>query len=124
MKITFTSRALTALGAVGLTAAFSLGSVQGREPYTQAELDKQQKALWAVSKEGYDLWHGSKPSMSTNGLGCGNCHPDGAAANPQTFPKFIPAFSFSSNYFASALLVQLLESLESWCASISRKEKI
>ena len=94
MKITFTSRALTALGAVGLTAAFSLGSVQAREPYTQAELDKQQKALWAVSKEGYDLWHGSKPSMSTNGLGCGNCHPDGAAAaNPQTFPKFIPAFN-------------------------------
>jgi thiosulfate dehydrogenase len=28
-----------------------------------------------------------------NGLACGNCHPDAAAANPQTFPKFIPAFS-------------------------------
>ena len=52
MKITFTSRALTALGAVGLTAAFSLGSVQAREPYTQAELDKQQKALGPYPKKG------------------------------------------------------------------------
>jgi thiosulfate dehydrogenase len=30
--------------------------------------------------------------MSNNGLACGNCHPDGAAANPQTFPKFMPMF--------------------------------
>jgi thiosulfate dehydrogenase len=26
--------------------------------------------------------------MSSNGLACGNCHPDAAASNPQTFPKF------------------------------------
>lgn len=93
MNTRFKAKALTALGAVGLTAAFSLSGVQAREPFTQAELDKQQKALWTVAEEGYNLWHGSKPSMTTNGLTCGNCHPDGAAANPQTFPKFIPAFN-------------------------------
>jgi thiosulfate dehydrogenase len=28
--------------------------------------------------------------MSHNGLACGNCHPDAAASNPQTFPKWVP----------------------------------
>ena len=37
---------------------------------------------------------------------------------------FIILIPFSSNYFASALLVQLLESLASCCAIISRKENI
>jgi thiosulfate dehydrogenase len=26
--------------------------------------------------------------MTTNGLACGNCHPDAAGSNPQTFPKY------------------------------------
>ncbi|MEY2777887.1 MAG: hypothetical protein RLY30_1985 [Pseudomonadota bacterium] len=93
MKTNQTSRTLASLSALGVTFALAASGVQAREPFTQAELDKQQKALWAVSEEGYNLWHGSKPSMTTNGLSCGNCHPDGAAANPQTFPKFIPAFN-------------------------------
>jgi thiosulfate dehydrogenase len=64
-----------------------------REPFTQAELDAQQAKLLALVDHGRDLWHGSKPEMSSNGLACGNCHPDAAAANPQTFPKYIPAFN-------------------------------
>lgn len=93
MKTNQTSRTLASLSALGVVFALAASGVQAREPFTQAELDKQQKALWAVAEEGYNLWHGSKPSMTTNGLSCGNCHPDGAAANPQTFPKFIPAFN-------------------------------
>lgn len=82
----------------GLIAALTvsglaLGSVQAREPFTPAELKKQQDARYKVSEEGYNLWHGSKPTMQVNGLACGNCHPDAAASNPQTFPKFIPAFN-------------------------------
>ena len=61
---------------------------QAREPFTKAELADQEKELLAVVDHGRDLWHGSKPSMTTNGLACGNCHPDAAASNPQTFPKF------------------------------------
>jgi thiosulfate dehydrogenase len=64
-----------------------------REPFTKAELDDQEAKLLALVDRGRDLWHGSKSEMTTNGLACGNCHPDAAAANPQTFPKFIPAFS-------------------------------
>ena len=59
-----------------------------REPYSKAELADMDKQLLDVVNHGRDLWHGSLPSMSTNGLACGNCHPDAAASNPTTFPKF------------------------------------
>lgn len=59
-----------------------------REPFTAAELANQQNQLLAVVNRGYEIWHGAKDSMSTNGLACGNCHPDAAGTNPQTFPKF------------------------------------
>jgi thiosulfate dehydrogenase len=93
MHISIQTKFFAGLGAVALGSLLSFGTTQAREPFTQAELEKQQKALWTVAEEGYNLWHGSKPSMSSNGLSCGNCHPDGAAANPQTFPKFIPSFN-------------------------------
>lgn len=67
--------------------------VQAREPYTAAELADQQAKLLAIVDHGRDLWHGSRPDMASNGLGCGNCHPDAAASNPQTFPKWMPQFN-------------------------------
>jgi thiosulfate dehydrogenase len=70
---------------------FGLTSVDpalAREPYSKAELADMQKQLLEVVNHGRDLWHGSKASMSSNGLACGNCHPDAAGSNPQTFPKF------------------------------------
>ena len=73
------------LGALGLGM---LTSATAREPYTKEELADQEKALLTAVDHGRDLWHGSNPSMSGNGLACGNCHPDAAASNPQTFPKF------------------------------------
>ena len=63
-----------------------------REPLTKEELAAQEAKLKAQVDKGFGLWHGSNPAMTNNGLACGNCHPDGAASNPQTFPKFIPAF--------------------------------
>jgi len=80
----------------GLVAAITLGAPgllvtttsSAREPFSKEELADQEKALLAAVDHGRDLWHGSNPSMSANGLACGNCHPDAAAANPQTFPKF------------------------------------
>lgn len=63
-----------------------------REPFTKEELADQQAKLKAVVDRGFGLWHGGNPAMTNNGLACANCHPDSAASNPQTFPKFIPAF--------------------------------
>jgi len=77
--------AVITLGALGLLV---MKATSAREPYTKEELADQEKALLAVVDHGRDLWHGSNPSMSSNGLACGNCHPDAAASNPHTFPKF------------------------------------
>lgn len=76
-----------------LASVVTAHQVAAREPFTAAELAEQEAKLLALVDKGRDLWHGSRADMSNNGLACGNCHPDAAAANPQTFPKFIPAFN-------------------------------
>ncbi len=77
--------ATLALVALGVC---SIKPVAARAPFTAAELADQEQQLLKVVDHGRDLWHGSLKSMSTNGLACGNCHPDAAASNPQTFPKY------------------------------------
>lgn len=89
--IDVTTRGLFAAAAVA--ALLAAGSAVAREPFTKAELADQDAKLLALVDKGRDLWHGTKPEMATNGLACGNCHPDAAAANPQTFPKFIAPFN-------------------------------
>jgi thiosulfate dehydrogenase len=88
MKIT-KNKVCLGIGAVsvGLLGALSLWA---RPPFTDAQVAEQQQELLDVVNKGRDLWHGSNPAMSTNGLACGNCHPDAAASNPNTFPKFVP----------------------------------
>lgn len=74
-----------------LGAAVVSSSV-GAYPFTEEDLKQQDAALLEAVDKGYHLWHGSNPKMTTNGLACGNCHPDAAASNPQTFPKYLPMF--------------------------------
>jgi thiosulfate dehydrogenase len=93
MKSIFKRIARSVIAPASLVCLFTANPAAAREPYTQAELADQQAKLLALVDHGRDLWHGSKPEMSGNGLACGNCHPDAAAANPQTFPKYIPAFN-------------------------------
>ena len=78
---------------LALAGLFVAQSSAAREPYTEAELADQQAKLLALVDRGRDLWHGSKPEMSNNGLACGNCHHDAAASNPATFPKYLPQFN-------------------------------
>ena len=81
---------LVALSVVLGATAFS--SPVSAYPFTAEELEEQDAALLESVDKGYQLWHGSNPKMTTNGLACGNCHPDAAASNPQTFPKYVPMF--------------------------------
>jgi thiosulfate dehydrogenase len=79
--------------AVPLTAVVALATatlVTAREPFTKDELKAMDEKLTASAKRGYDMWYGARADMSSNGLACANCHPDGAATNPQTFPKYMP----------------------------------
>jgi thiosulfate dehydrogenase len=93
MKSTGKKIAIGTLAVAIFGSFMAFNSAKAREPFTKAELADQESKLLALVDKGRDLWHGSKPDMTTNGLACGNCHPDAAAANPQTFPKFIPAFN-------------------------------
>lgn len=76
------------LAALAVLAATS--AVTAREPFTKAELKDMADKLNASTKRGYDLWYGARADMANNGLACANCHPDAAATNPQTFPKYMP----------------------------------
>lgn len=77
-------RVAVAVSAVcGLTLT---GQAQAKEPFTPAQTADQQAALLKAVAKGDDLWHNGK--LGTNGLACGNCHPDGSASNPHTWPKF------------------------------------
>lgn len=67
--------------------------------------DERMMLLKAV-KKGDDLWH--SPKLGTNGLACANCHPDGAASNPHTFPK----------YQSNLGKVGTLREMINWCASV------
>jgi thiosulfate dehydrogenase len=87
------NKTIWAAGAAVAAAALLATSVsQARAPFTEEELAEQKAALLAAVDHGYKLWHGSNPEMTTNGLACGNCHPDTAAANPQTFPKYMTMY--------------------------------
>ncbi len=69
------------------------GNASAREPYTAAELKAMDDKLMESVKRGHDIWHGGRADTSSIGLACANCHPDAAASNPQTFPKFLPQFN-------------------------------
>ncbi len=89
MKSNIKSRLFTFTGITVAIVSFSFLTIepaQARKPFTQDELTAQDKDLMATVKEGDDLWHSAK--LGKNGLACANCHPDAAASNPHTFPKW------------------------------------
>ena len=81
-------RYVAPLVAIAVLATATL--VTAREPFTKAELKVADDKLTQSAKRGYDMWYGARADMANNGLACANCHPDAAATNPQTFPKYMP----------------------------------
>ena len=79
-----------ALPLAALAVLVATSAVSAREPFTKAELKAMDDKLTESAKRGYDLWYGARADMANNGLACANCHPDAAATNPQTFPKYMP----------------------------------
>ncbi len=88
MKLNTKNVVMGLIAPVAVLGMLASNPATAREPYTKAELADMQKQLLTAVNQGYELWHGGKSTMSTNGLACGNCHPDAAGTNPQTFPKF------------------------------------
>ncbi|MGD8566656.1 MAG: cytochrome C [Gammaproteobacteria bacterium] len=61
-------------------------AVQARPVRTEVQAAQERAWLLDAVAKGDALWHDA--SLGTNGLACGNCHPDGSASNPHTFPKW------------------------------------
>ena len=81
-----------ALPVAAVAALVSATAAWAREPFTPAELKAMDAKLNESVKRGYAMWYGARGDMANNGLACANCHPDAAATNPHTFPKFMPQF--------------------------------
>ena len=75
-----------------LAAAFLLAlSLQPSAParadeFTKADLDRWQAEYQKVVAEGRALW--TDGSLGSNGVACGQCHPNAANTHPETYPKF------------------------------------
>ena len=76
---------------LGILVFLICGPAQSKEPLDDAA--DFQRLMDAVAY-GDMLWHtgegggGKHKNLSTNGLGCANCHPDASATQPQSWPKF------------------------------------
>lgn len=77
--------------ALGIFALTLVGPAQSKEPLDDAaDFDRLMDAVAYGDK----LWHtgegggGKHKQLSTNGLGCANCHPDASATQPESWPKY------------------------------------
>jgi cytochrome c len=76
---------VVAIAAVAL--ALLLGSVANRaDEFTDEDLKRWQQEYMTVVETGRQLW--GSPSLGTNNVACGQCHPNAANTHPETYPKF------------------------------------
>jgi cytochrome c len=56
------------------------------DEFSEADLKRWEGEYMAVVKKGQALW--GSPDLGTNGVACGQCHPNAANTHPETYPKF------------------------------------
>lgn len=96
----------------GVVAVATLAGVaQAKDPRTAAQADDEWNMLMEAVAKGDGLWHDGK--LGSNGLACGNCHPDGSATNPHTWPK----------YQTNLGKVGTLRDMINWCVTVPMQGK-
>jgi cytochrome c len=60
-------------------------SLQADE-FTDTDVERWQAEYMSVVGAGRALW--GSPDLGTNGVACGQCHPNAANTHPETYPKF------------------------------------
>ena len=75
----------TAIGVVALALAL-VGVGLHADEFTQQDVDRWQEEYMSVVQKGRALW--GSPDLGTNGVACGQCHPNAANTHPETYPKF------------------------------------
>ena len=56
------------------------------DEFTEEDLKRWDKEYQSVVTYGRELW--GSGDLGTNGVACGQCHPNGANTHPETYPKF------------------------------------
>jgi len=67
-------------------ALFLVGYGLQADEFTDTDLERWQGEYMTVVTEGRALW--GSPDLGTNGVACGQCHPNAANTHPETYPKF------------------------------------
>ena len=68
------------------SALFMVGYGLQADEFTDTDVDRWQGEFMSVVTEGRALW--GSPELGTNGVACGQCHPNAANTHPETYPKF------------------------------------
>jgi thiosulfate dehydrogenase len=79
-------RQLWIVSSLAVIAVITIGYVLQADEFTQADVDRWQGEFMTVVQEGRALW--GSPDLGTNGVACGQCHPNAANTHPETYPKF------------------------------------
>ena len=70
-----------------VTFSFALGLLPvSADEFTQEDLKRWEQEFMSVVEKGRVLW--GSPDLGTNGVACGQCHPNAANTHPETYPKF------------------------------------
>ena len=70
-----------------VTFSFALGLLPvSADEFTQEDLKRWEQEFMSVVEKGRVLW--GSPELGTNGVACGQCHPNAANTHPETYPKF------------------------------------
>jgi len=56
------------------------------DEFTKEDQERWQQEYMSVVEKGRALW--VSPELGTNGVACGQCHPNAANTHPETYPKF------------------------------------
>jgi len=56
------------------------------DEFTDQDVARWQLEYMSVVEKGRALW--GSPDLGTNGVACGQCHPNAANTHPETYPKY------------------------------------
>jgi thiosulfate dehydrogenase len=76
---------IAACAVVGLALGL-VGYGLKADEFTDVDVERWQGEFMSVVNEGRALW--GSPDLGTNGVACGQCHPNAANTHPETYPKF------------------------------------
>jgi len=72
--------------AVVVATVAAIGVSLQADEFTDTDVERWQNEYMSVVSDGRALW--GSPELGTNGVACGQCHPNAANTHPETYPKF------------------------------------